>query len=295
MNTIVYFGMYFLMRLLAFFPLDWLYLLSDLLFYPLYYLIRYRRRLTRRNLLNAFPEADLKSVVSIEKQFYRHFCDCFFETVKLLHISDEEMKRRFVFNNIKLLEDRMQNGNSCLMLLGHYGNWEWVTSITLWSSDTETRFAQVYRPLKNKASNRFFLKLRTRFHSVGFEKNAVLREIVKMRKEGVKSMIGFISDQKPSGNNMHYWTQFLNQETSVLTGVERIARQTGFLVAYLDVRKVKRGYYEADIQLVTDDPKSVAEYEITEQYIRALEQTILRQPAYWLWTHNRWKYQKTVK
>ncbi|GHU91051.1 acetyltransferase [Bacteroidia bacterium] len=246
----------------------------------------------RRNLEGSFPDKTVKEIIVIEKQFYRHFCDYFFETIKLLHISDEEMKRRFVFRGMTLMEEKMKKGNSCIMMLGHYGNWEWVTSITLWSDDPDARFAQIYRPLKNKAFDRFFIDLRKRFHSIGFAKNDTLREIVKFRRDGKKLVVGFISDQKPSLNNIHYWTRFLNRDTAILTGAERIAKQTGFIVGYLDVRRLRRGYYEVDVKLISDDPCSTAEFEITERYARMMEATILRDPARWLWTHNRWKHKR---
>jgi KDO2-lipid IV(A) lauroyltransferase len=256
--------------------------------------VRYRRKIVRKNLENSFPDKNKKAIIRLEKEFYHHFCDYFFETIKLLHISDEEMKRRFVFKNQEILEEKTKNGNSALMMLGHYGNWEWVTSITLWSNDPEAVFAQIYRPLKNKIFDRFFINLRKRFHSVGFAKNDTLREIVKYKRNGTKLIIGFISDQKPSLNNIHYWTRFLNQDTAILTGAERIAKQTGFIVGYLDVKKLRRGYYEVDVKIISEDPVSTGEFEITERYARLMEETILRNPSRWLWTHNRWKHKKHV-
>ncbi len=292
MDKILYNIIYAGAWLRAIFPLEFLYVIADVIYYPLYYIIRYRRKLVRKNLTNAFPDKAVKEIIRIEKQFYRHFCDYLFETVKLLHISDAEMKRRFVFKNIELLESLMKDGNSCLMMLGHYGNWEWVTSITLWYQDENAVIGQIYRPLKNKAFDRFFFNLRKRFHSLGITKNDTLREIVKIRKSKKKILMGFISDQKPSASHIYYWTPFLNQDTPMLTGTERIACQTGFSVVYLDVTKKQRGYYEGEIKLITADPKSTTAFEITEKYTRMLEETILRQPAYWLWTHNRWKYKR---
>ena len=293
-DKLIYGIIYFFTWIYAIWPLRVLYVFADILYIPLYYMVRYRRKVVRRNLSNSFPDKDEKEIVKLEKQFYHHFCDYFFETIKLLHISDGEMKKRFVFKNMEIAEDKMKDGNSCIMMLGHYGNWEWITSITLWSKDPETIFSQIYRPLKNKAFDRFFINLRRRFHSVGFAKNDTLREIVKLKRTGKKTMIGFISDQKPSLNNIHYWTQFLNQETAILIGAERIAKQTGFIVGYLDVTRIKRGYYEVDVKMITDDPASTNEFEITERYARLMEETILRDPARWLWTHNRWKHKRNT-
>jgi KDO2-lipid IV(A) lauroyltransferase len=151
---------------------------------------------------------------------------------------------------------------------------------------------QIYRPLKNQVFDEFFIKLRGRFHSVGISKNQTLREIIKIRKSGKNLLLGFISDQKPSENNIHYWTTFLNQETAILTGAERIARQADFAVTYLDVRKTKRGHYESTVKVISLDSKNTPEFEITEKYARLMEKTIQREPSYWLWTHNRWKIKR---
>jgi KDO2-lipid IV(A) lauroyltransferase len=242
---------------------------------------------------NAFPDRSAARIITIEKDFYHHFCDYFFETIKLLNISDSRMKRHFVFKNEELLQYFLKEGRSVILLLGHFGNWEWVTSITLWvKSDKDTVIGQVYRPLKNKVSDLFFLKLRSRFHSAAFPKNDVYRDIVKMQKDHKKWLLGFMSDQKPSRRDLRYWTEFLNQEIPALVGTEKIAKHTGAVVCYLDVVRTKRSYYEGKVKLISDNPKETAEFEITEKYIRLMEKTIQRYPPGYLWTHNRWKYKK---
>jgi KDO2-lipid IV(A) lauroyltransferase len=262
------------------------------LLYPfIYYIIRYRRKIVRKNLKNAFPSKSFREILCIEKDFYRNLSDYWFETIKLLHISDEEMQRRFRFKNMESVNRLMSDGNSGMMYLGHFGNWEWVPSIALWA-DASISLAQIYRPLRNKLFDRLFLKIRNRFGTLSIPKDNTLREIVHMRRERRKTLIGFMSDQTPSPRNIHYWSHFLNQETPIFTGVERIAKQTGFYVFYLDIKRIKRGYYEAECVLMADKPSSMPAFELTEKYVRMMEQTILRNPAYWLWSHNRWKYRK---
>lgn len=284
---IVYSWMYIHARL----PLKVLYALSDIFYVIAYKIVRYRVKVVRLNLNNSFPEKSEKELRALEKDFYHHFCDYFVETIKVLHISDEEIKKRIVFKNIDLVKDLIKDGNSCLMYLGHYGNWEWVPSITRHFTDGE-QLAQIYRKLRNKAMDDIFLNLRKRFGSFGIEKEHTYREILRLKKEKIKCVIGFIADQNPSPRNIHYWTNFMNQETPVYTGVERIAKKTGFVVAYLDVVKVKRGYYECTVKLISDSPSREPEFAITERYMRELEKTIQRNPAYWLWTHKRWKYKR---
>lgn len=243
------------------------------------------------NMKNSFPEKTDHELKELEKQFYHHFCDYFVETIKLMHISDEEMQKRMVFKNVDVIKDGMKDGNSCLLYLGHYCNWEWVPSINLLFPDNFL-LAQIYKPLKNKAFDDLFLKIRSRFGSLGIKKDDTLREIIRQRRAGNQMLIGFISDQTPSVRNIHYWTNFLNQETPVFTGVERIARQTGFAVAYLDIQKVKRGHYVAECKLFSGNAKNTKEFELTETYIREMEKSILQNPAYWLWSHKRWKHKK---
>jgi KDO2-lipid IV(A) lauroyltransferase len=143
--------------------------------------------------------------------------------------------------------------------------------------------------LENKEFDRLFLKLRQRQGAVCIPMAETLRRIVQYRQQGQQVVIGYISDQVPFWNNIHHWCQFLNHDTPVLTGTERLARQTGHAALYLDVHRVKRGYYEAEFKLITREPKKMGEFEITDIYFRELEESIRRDPACYLWTHNRWK------
>lgn len=293
MSKLGYYILYILTFPVAFLPLRFGFLLSDCLYYIVYYLVGYRKKMVRKNLANSFPDKTKEELLRMEKAFFRHFCDYYFETIKLLHISDAEIEKRFVFKNAELIDYFLKEGNSVILMLGHYGNWEWVTSITLAvKGGDSTVIGQIYRPLKNKAFDSFFLKLRRRFHSVGFAKNDIYREIIKMRRANKKWLLGFISDQKPSYNGIAYWTKFLNQDTATLIGAERIAKQTDSVVCYLDITRVKRGFYEGKVKLISDNPTETPEFEITEKYMRMLEKTILRNPSFYLWSHNRWKYKK---
>lgn len=292
MSQILYYIVYAVLYLHALLPLRVLYIFADILYIPLYYIIRYRVTVVRKNLKNSFPDKNTKELRQIEKEFYHHFCDYFVETIKLLHITDSEIRERITFDNMDIVKDLMEDNKSCIMFLGHYANWEWVPSITLEFTDG-TLLGQIYRPLKNKAFDNIFLKLRSRFGSVSIPKNNTLRSMIEFKKENKKVLIGFMSDQTPSVANIHYWTNFLNQETPVYTGVERIAKKTGFSVTYLDIIKTGRGKYKCYVKLITADPKNEPEFAITEKYIREMERTILRHPAYWLWTHKRWKHKRS--
>lgn len=264
------------------------YLFSDVIFFIVYYLIRYRVKLVRKNLAESFPGKDQQEIRRIEKQFYHWFCDYFVETVKLLTISKEELKRRMVFKGIEQLDEMVERGQSCALYLGHYCNWEWVTSIPLWVT-SQAKCGQIYHVLENKDFDSLFLKLRQRMGAECIPMAETLRRLALYRQQGKPVIIGYISDQVPFWNNIHHWLDFLNHDTPVLTGTERLIRSAGHAVFYVDMKRPKRGYYEGEFVLMTQDPKQTKNFELTDAYFRMLEESINRAPQYYLWTHNRWK------
>ena len=283
-----YYLIYIPLWLLSKLPLRLLYVLSDGLYLIIYSMVGYRVRLVRKNLADSFPEKSERECREIEKAFYHWFCDYLVETVKLLTISREELRRRMVFKGTEIVDEIVASGQSCAVFLGHYCNWEWITSLPLWVSP-KGQCGQIYHALENEEFDRLFLTLRQRMGAVCIPMAETLRRIVQYRQQGQPVVIGYISDQVPFWNNIHHWCQFLNHDTPVLTGTERLARQTGHAVFYLDVRRLRRGYYEAEFKLITREPKQMGDYEITDIYFRLLEASIRRDPACYLWTHNRWK------
>ena len=287
----MYYILYTFVYLHALLPWKVLYFLSDIMFFFIYKVVRYRKEVVHQGLLHSFPEKSLEEILKIEKEFYHHFCDYIVETMKLAHISDDKMRKRMSFKNIDSVNENMSSNKSCMMLIGHYGSWEWIPSICLWLPPNIIA-GQIYHPLNNKAFDKLMLKLRSRFGSISISMNRTLREIIKMKNDGTQSILGFIADQRPLWNSIEYWTNFLNQDTPIISGFERIAKQSEFVVMYLDISKIKRGYYEGEFKLLATDPKKCERFEIVEVYTREIEKTILRNPAYWLWTHKRWKYKK---
>ena len=276
--------------LLSWLPLGVLYFISDCIYYLLYYCIRYRRKVVRKNLINSFPKKSLKEIIDIEKGFYAWFCDYVVETFKVRNFSEEEMSRRMTFEGLdEVYEDMEKNGQTfCFAYLGHYCNWEWVASLPLWTKD-KLKCAQIYHPLENEAFNKAFLNVRARFGSENISMAETLRRIIQLKREGTKTIIGFIADQTPVWNSIHLWMDFMSQETPVFTGTERIAKQVNACIYYIDISRPKRGYYQAVFKPVKWREEAEKEYTITEVYMRMLEETIVREPSYWLWSHNRWK------
>ncbi|MBQ9677435.1 MAG: lysophospholipid acyltransferase family protein [Prevotella sp.] len=266
----------------------WLhYLFADVLYYLLYYVIRYRLQVVRKNLASSFPEKTQPELRQIEKGFYHWFCDYLAESVKLMTISKGNLQKRMVFKGTEVVDEIVESGQSCAVYLGHYGNWEWITSLPLWVTP-KAQCGQIYHPLENSVFDTLFLRLRQRMGAVCISMQDTLRKILEFRKEGQPVVIGYISDQKPNWFNIHHWVDFLHHDTPVLTGTERIARKVNHAVFYMDVRRIKRGYYEAEFKLMTREPQKMEEYQITDIYYQMLEESIRKAPEYWLWSHNRW-------
>lgn len=291
-TRIQYILIYGWIKIHALLPMRLLYVLSDILYLIIYWVIRYRVPVVRKNLKSSFPDKSEEELKQLEKAFYHHFADYIVETLKLAHISLQELQERAYVQNPELIDKLMDNGHPCcLFLMGHYGNWEWYSGSN--SRFKDARLYQIYRPLNNKAVDKIFIHLRTKFGSLGIPKNDTGREVVHLVRNKIRSGVVFLADQTPSPSNLHYWTNFLNQDTSVLTGAERLARKLNTPVVFLDVQMVKRGYYTLEIQLITENPKETPENWITEEYTRRLEKSILRKPEGWLWTHKRWKYKRS--
>lgn len=293
-TKVLYALLYAWVKVHALLPMKVLYLLSDIFYLLIYKVVGYRLKVVRRNMKDSFPDKSDAELKKMERAFYHHFSDYVVETIKLAHISLEEIQRRAFLRNPEVVDRLMEEGHTCfILLMGHYGNWEWFSGSS--SRFQDSRIYQIYRPLNNKAFDQLFIQLRTKFGSFGIKKNDTIRDIIQLKQEKTRSVVIFLADQTPSKANLHYWTQFLNQETAILTGPERIARKLDLPVIFLDTQKVKRGYYTVDMELLTKTPKETPEFWITEQYTRLMERCILRNPAYWLWTHKRWKHKRTEK
>ena len=266
--------------------------LVDWLLYPLlYYVVRYRRKLVRSNLRSCFPDRSEKQLLTIERRFYRQFCDTIVEAVCGYWMDDETMRRHVVFRNTEEANRLIDAAGGGIFMLAHYGNWEWMASIQQWLSPGVTEL-NVYRRLKNKTADRMMLALRRKRGGVCVEKQRILREMVRYRAEKRPITVGLLSDQKPRPEVTRTWVRFLHQETGFLDGGEVLSKKFGYPVIYLYIRRVRRGYYEVDLRTIAAEPKQTQEGEITRKYAALLERNILEQPELWLWTHNRFRWKK---
>lgn len=291
MEKIQYVLLYSWVKLHALLPMRALYVLSDIMYFWVYVIGKYRIKIVRRNMQAAFPGKNNKELRTLERNFYHHFCDYVVETLKLMHISEKELQARAYVTNPEFINDLMEQGyTTFIVYMGHYGNWEWFSGST--TRFDNLKMYQIYRPLNNKAVDRLFIKLRTHFGSFCMAKNNTVREMVTLKQNKKRALAIFLADQTPSKANIHYWSNFLNQDTPIYTGPERLARKLNFPAVYMDVVKIKRGYYEGTFRMLVENPKNTPEFELTEIYTRLMEKTILRNPAYWLWTHKRWKHKR---
>jgi len=278
-------GVWYLFSLL---PLRIHYIISDFLYWLLYKVMGYRRKVVWKNLSASFPEKSEAELKEIERGFYHFLCDYFVETVKMMTISKKEIKKRMAFKGVEVLDEVVESGQSIAMYLGHYCNWEWITSMPLWVTP-KVQCGQIYHPLENKFFDRLILRSRERLGALCISMQDTLREMVRYKREGQPVLIGYISDQAPNWSNIHHWVDFMNQDTPVLTGTERIAKKMNHAAFYMEVRRVKRGYYEAEFKLITREPQKLEDFKLTDMYFDMLEKSIRQAPEFWLWSHNRWK------
>lgn len=284
---------YVLFYTLSLLPFRILYGMANIGYVLLYYIIRYRRGVVRKNLVTAFPEKSIDDIKTIERKFYHWFCDYFLEAIKLLSISEKELRRRFTIINSEEVEQCFQEGQDVAAILGHYCNWEWLSCVGM-NLPPERETGLIYHPLRNKTFDYLFRKLRSHErNSHVIPKKDILRYVVTKKREGVRNICGYISDQGPKWTNIHLWLPFLNHEyTPVFTGGERIMRKMNNAVFYVEMSRPKRGYYTATYKLITRDPNTLPADDITRRFFCLLEETIRQEPAFYLWSHNRWKRTK---
>ncbi len=286
MKNLTYYLSFALWFIISLLPLWVFYRLSDGLYYLVYHVVRYRRRVVYANLRSSFPEKSEDEIERIAKDFYSFFCDYIVETLKLFSMGEKNIRKRMKFEGLDQVKKDFANGRSVSVYLGHYCNWEWISSLGL---HLDEQCGQIYHPLENATLDRLFLYMRGRFKAQSIKMDDTFLTILKWKKEGRKNIVGYIADQVPGYNNIHYWADFLHHDTPVFTGAERISKIMDTAVYYIDVERPRRGYYVARFIKIADSLNEHPVFFATEQYFRLLEKNIQRAPQYWLWSHKRWK------
>ena len=276
-----------LLIFISWLPFWLLYFISDLFYYILYYGIKYRRKIVRKNLELSKVAKSTKDLIRIEKKFYRHLTDVFFEMFKFYSISPEEMKRRFYIENPEIFYQLEKKNKSVMFMTSHYGGFEWFLSINY--HVPQLPFA-VYTPLSNKSLDSLIKKFRLRHGSKLISRYKAGSYIKKQIKENKLFLYGMAADQSAQIRSITYWKEFLGVKVPVFTGSERIAKQHDIPVVFGKVVKIKRGYYKVVVDLISEFPNEYKNYQITDIYLKKLEKQIREIPEYYYWTHNRFKH-----
>ncbi|SDG57151.1 lysophospholipid acyltransferase family protein [Psychroflexus sediminis] len=290
MQLLIYVLIYPFLWLISKLPFQLIYLLSDLVYVLVYNLFAYRKKVVMDNLKLAFPDYSKSEHEAIAKKFYKHLCDMIFESIKSISMSKAEVEKRFKFENLSVFSDLERKNKSAIIILGHYGNWEWIFILQTFINH---KGYGVYKQLKNKYFDRLVKRIRAKYDTYLITTKETVHVLNKVTAKGELTVSGFISDQSPKKDKAFHWQEFMGVEVPVYTGAEMLAKRLDHAVVYARISKLKRGYYKCQFELITDEPKSIPNYEITDHFLKLLEEQIREEPAYYLWTHKRWKHRKT--
>jgi KDO2-lipid IV(A) lauroyltransferase len=266
-------------------PLAILYRFSDLFYIILISIFPYRKKIIDLNLKNAFPNKSASELKVLRRKFYRHFSDLLIEGIKNLSISKNELEKRFKFRNPEIIDQLYRKNKSVILVSGHYNNWEWL--ITSLSLQIKHKAIGIGMPMTNKFWDKKVNEKRERFglkvvHAKNYKKH------LDNNKKASYAIIN-LSDQSPGNSHKSYWMTFLNQPTAVLYGTEKMAHEFNYAVVFFKIEKVKRGFYELSFDLICEEPRNTEWGFITEQHTNKLENLIIQNPEFWIWSHKRWK------
>jgi len=286
MHRILYYSILPLFWSISLLPISVLYLFSDFLYFIIYIVLGYRKKVVQENLNTAFPEKSSEEIKHIERDFYHYLCDLLVEVLKGATMTQEQYEQRWTADAAEVIRIHEQN-RSAIFILGHFGNWEAAAPVCTFYCHYRVNI--IYKSIANSYFEELVNKIRTRFNNKVTPMDKILRQMLKDKNEPIA--YAFVSDQSPSPKNA-YWMNFLNQDTAVFTGVEKIAQKLNIPVIYISVQRKKRGYYHIQPTVLFENPKDTQEGEIMHAFMKHLEQDINKNPAYWIWSHKRWKHKR---
>lgn len=287
MQLLVYLFIYPLIWFVSVLPFRVLYAFSDFVFVLVYHVFGYRKKVVRENIKLALPHLSDKKRLEIEKNSYRHLCDMFLEMVKTLSISKKEIEERFKFINPEVYTDLEKKGKSIAVMISHYASYEWVISMNRFA---KFRAFAIYKKINNKHFDKLVKNIRSKFEAELIHVKETIDIIEQNEKNDLRGTYGFASDQSPQLKKLTHWDTFMGIDIPVYTGAEYLSKKYDFNVIYLKVEKIKRGYYEATFEVLTEDVTSIPNYELTRMFLDRVEKQIKQDPQYYLWTHKRWKH-----
>jgi KDO2-lipid IV(A) lauroyltransferase len=289
MQNIIYFFAYPLIWVISILPFRVLYFFSDIAYIIVYRVIGYRKKTVRENLALTLPHLSDNERLQIEKKSFRHLCDLFLEMIKTMNMTEEEVKKRFVFTNIELYKELENKGKSIAMMGAHYANYEWAPSISFYS---DFEVFPIYKQIKNPRFDKLVHEIRSVLKVNLISTKKTIPMIIENHRKNKPALYMFASDQSPKLEASQHWEVFLGQNSPVYIGAELLAKRYNMNVIFLKTKKIKRGYYEASIEILSDNANDVPNYEITCDFLKHVEQEIYEAPELYLWTHKRWKHKK---
>ena len=287
MHYIAYIILYPILWLISILPFRLLYLLSDGAYVLIYYVIGYRKKVVTDNLKLAFPDKSDKEIAIIRKKFYHHLCDMILEAIKSITISEDEMKKRYVFTNVEEVHKLEKENKSIVLLMGHYASWEWIFILQVFVNH---KGYAVYKRLSNKYFDALVKRIRAKYNSHLITTKETIPTLLKTKVNKELTFNGFVFDQSPKYGKAIHWQKFMGIKAPVHVGAETLAKRLDMATMFLKVKKVKRGYYEATFMDVIRNPKDYKDFEITDASLKRIEEQIYEAPEHYLWTHKRWKH-----
>tara|TARA_R110001606_G_scaffold61810_1_gene144288 strand:+ start:17 stop:937 length:921 start_codon:yes stop_codon:yes gene_type:complete len=287
MNQIVFYLTYPLIWLISRLPMFILYLISDFFYVLLYYVFGYRKAVVLKNISYAFPEKFEEEKQKIAKKFYKHFTDIMIESIKSFSISEKEILKRYKYKNPELVNKYAKEGKSIALVSAHLANWEWSISTPL---VLDIDIFGAYNKLRNETFEKTLRENREKFGVKGATTANFIKLIKHNFENNVQGAYILLSDQSPHIEKTFHWGTFFGVKVPVHTGAEMLAKKNDLVVINYRAKKIKRGYYETDFELITENPKEYKDYEITDKFLRITERNITEQPEFYLWSHNRFKH-----
>jgi Kdo2-lipid IVA lauroyltransferase/acyltransferase len=281
----------FLFKLISFLPLWVLYIFSDIVYLFGYHIVKYRQKVILTNLEYAFPEKSPLERKQIAKKFFRNLTDSLAEIIKAYSMNARDFDKRVEIVNSNIINTNINKGEVLIGLTGHFFNWEWHLLQAM--ANINKQIDVVYTKVSNPFFEKLMMQIRSRFGGQMVEKDSFQRDYLK--KRNIPRMIVLAADQRPGNRDIRYWTEFMNRDTAFFEGAEKLAKRFNHPVMYAHASKPKRGHYHFRYEIIGTPPyKDSAEHSITDEFIRLLEENIRQQPELYLWSHNRWKWKKTI-
>ncbi|WP_130735875.1 lysophospholipid acyltransferase family protein [Flavobacterium sp. J27] len=290
MQLLLYILLYPILYLISILPFKLFYLFSDIICFLVYRVVGYRKKVVRENIALALPLLSKKERLDIEKKFYSHMCDMFLEMIKTMTISKKEIQKRFKITNLDVYLELEKKNKSIALLCAHYASYEWLISMNYY---IHYKGYGIYKKIANTYFDRLVHKIRSKFKANLITTKESIKVMEYNQRNNILGIYGFASDQSPKYSHRMHWYQFMGIETPIHIGAELLAKRLNMNVVFLKTKKIKRGYYEATLEIMTEDARSIPNYEISEAFIRKVEEQIYEAPEYYLWTHKRWKHKKS--